>query len=69
MKKNMGLTDRTIRVIVAAIIIVLYLIGIFTGKLGVVALVVVTVLFLTSLISVCPLYVPFGISTCKRNNK
>jgi hypothetical protein len=69
MKKNMGLTDRTIRVIVAAIIIVLYLIGIFTGKLGVVALVVATVLFLTSLISVCPLYVPFGISTCKRNNK
>ena len=64
MKKNMGSSDRIIRAIVAAIIAVLYFTGTITGTLGIVLLVLAGVFLLTSFISFCPLYAPFGISTC-----
>lgn len=65
MKPNMGSTDRLIRVILAAIMAVLYFTGTITGTLGIVLLVLAGVFVLTSLIRFCPLYAPFGISTCK----
>lgn len=64
MKKNMGTADRIIRVIIAAIMVVLYFTGIVTGTLGIVLLVLAGVFTLTSVISFCPLYAPFGIKTC-----
>ncbi len=64
MKKNMGNSDRIIRFIVAAIIAALYFTGTVTGTLGIVLLVLAGVFLLTSFISFCPLYAPFGISTC-----
>lgn len=64
MKKNMGTADRIIRVIVAVIIAVLYYIGVIPGTLGVVLLVLAGVFLLTSLVSFCPLYAPFGLKTC-----
>ena len=64
MKKNMGNSDRIIRFIVAAIIAALYFTGTITGTLGIVLLVLAGVFLLTSFISFCPLYAPFGISTC-----
>ena len=68
MKKNMGSADRIIRVIVAAVIAYLYFSGIIAGTLGLVLLVLAVVFVLTSLVSFCPLYAPFGISTCKVKN-
>lgn len=65
MKKNMGTTDRTVRIIVAIIAAALYFSGTITGTLGIIALVVAAVFVLTSFISFCPLYAIFGISTCK----
>ena len=65
MKKNMGSADRIIRFIAAAIIAGLYFSGILTGTLGLVLLVLAGVFVLTSFISFCPLYAPFGLSTCK----
>lgn len=64
MKKNMGNSDRIIRSIVAAIIAVFYFTGIITGTVGIVLLVLAGVFLLTSFISFCPLYAPFGIRTC-----
>ncbi|MGA9269182.1 MAG: DUF2892 domain-containing protein [Lutimonas sp.] len=64
MKKNMGLTDRIIRVIVAAIIGILYFTGTISGTLGMVLLILAGIFVLTSLISFCPLYAPFGLNTC-----
>lgn len=64
MKKNMGSTDRTIRFIVAAIFFALYFTGTVTGTWGIVLLVVAGIFILTSLVSFCPLYAPFGLSTC-----
>lgn len=65
MKKNMGSADRIIRVIIAAIIAVLFYTGTISGTLGIVLLVLAGVFVLTSFISFCPLYAPFGLSTCK----
>ncbi|MEI8075360.1 MAG: DUF2892 domain-containing protein [Bacteroidota bacterium] len=65
MKKNMGTIDKTIRLIVAIVFAVLYFTNTVTGILGIVLVVLGAVFVLTSLISFCPLYLPFGINTCK----
>ena len=65
MKKNMGSTDRIVRILIAAVIAVLYFTGVASGTLGIVLLVLGGVFVLTSFISFCPLYAPFGISTCR----
>ena len=67
MKKNMGSLDRTIRVLAAIAIVILFAMKIVTGTLGIVLLVVAGVFVLTSLVSFCPLYAPFGLATCKVN--
>jgi len=64
MKKNMGSTDRILRILLAAIFIGLYVSGTVTGSLGIILLVLAGVFTLTSLISFCPLYTIVGISTC-----
>ena len=65
MKKNMGSADRVIRVLLAVVFGVLYFTNVVTGTLGIVLLVLGVVFLLTSVVSFCPLYLPFGISTCK----
>jgi hypothetical protein len=69
MKKNMGNTDRIFRIIIAAIFAVLYFSKTIEGTFGLVLLILGIVFVLTSLISFCPLYLPFGISTCKNKEK
>ncbi len=68
MKKNMGSTDRIIRVILAIVFAALYFTNTVTGTLGIVLLVLAAVFLLTSLVSFCPLYAPFGISTCPKKD-
>lgn len=69
MKKNMGIADKIIRIIIAAVIAYLFFTDVLTGTLGIVLLVLSGVFVLTSLISFCPLYVPFGIKTCPMKDK
>ncbi len=64
MKANMGTADRTIRVIIAAVVAILYFTGIIPGTLGIVFMALAGIFVLTSVVSFCPLYAPFGISTC-----
>jgi hypothetical protein len=64
MKANMGGVDRTIRVVVAAFVAILYFTGNISGTFGLVAMVLAGVFLATSLISFCPLYAIFGINTC-----
>jgi len=63
MKANMGSADRIIRIILAVVMGVLYFQGIVSGVLGIVLVVAAVIFALTSLISFCPLYAPFGLST------
>ncbi len=69
MKMNVGNTDRILRIIIAAIFATLYFTKTVEGTLVLVQLVLVTVFVLTSFISFCPLYLPFGINTCKNKEK
>ncbi len=65
MKKNMGSADRMFRLLLAAVMVVLYFTNVVTGTLGIILLVVAGVFVLTSLVSFCPLYTLLGINTCK----
>ena len=69
MKKNMGSADRIIRIIIAAIVGILYFTGTISGTLGLILLILAGIFVLTSLISFCPLYTPFGIHTCALTEK
>jgi hypothetical protein len=64
MKKNMGNADRTIRVLVAALIAVLYFTNTVTGTFGYILLAFGVIFLLTSFTGSCPLYSVFGINTC-----
>ena len=66
MKKNMGNVDRIVRILVAVAIIILYFLGQISGTIAVLALLLSGIFILTSFMSFCPLYLPFGISTCKK---
>jgi hypothetical protein len=66
MKKNMGTTDKVIRVLVAVVILVLYFTHVITGTLAVILLILAGVFVVTSLLGFCPLYLPFGLSTAKK---
>jgi hypothetical protein len=65
MKKNMGTTDKGIRVTIAIVIALLYFFNIVEGILAYILMALAIIFLLTSFISFCPLYAPFGISTCK----
>ncbi|MFN5422276.1 MAG: DUF2892 domain-containing protein [bacterium] len=69
MKKNMGKTDKIIRLLLAAIFIGLFMGKMVTGTLGIILLVLAAVFIATSWISFCPLYVLFGANTCSKNEK
>jgi len=65
MKSNMSNTDRVIRVVIAALFAYLYFGGVVTGTLGIVLVVLSAVFLLTSIVSFCPLYRLFKLSTYK----
>lgn len=65
MTPNVGSTDKKIRTfVVAPILVVLGLLLGPGGWLAIVCYVLAAVMVLTSAISFCPLYAPFGLSTC-----
>ena len=64
--KNMGTTDRVIRVSIALAIAVAYFTGVISGTFTIILGVIAIVFILTSLFSTCPGYMPFGISTRHR---
>jgi len=66
MKKNMGTTDRTIRILVAVIIAVLYFANVISGTLAIILLILAGIFVVTSILGFCPLYVLFGWSTKKK---
>ena len=65
MKKNMGPLDKLIRILIAVVIVILYFTHVISGTLEIVLLILAVIFALTSLISFCPLYLPFGLSTKK----
>lgn len=69
MKPNMGKADKVVRILVAIAITGLYFANLISGTVAIVLLVLAGVFVLTSFMSFCPLYLPFGISTRKKEDR
>lgn len=67
MTPNMGTIDKAVRIITALVIAGLYYAGILSGTVAIVLLIVAVIFIITSFMSFCPLYYPFGISTKKKD--
>ncbi len=63
MKSNMGVIDRIIRIVLAAVVAVLYFTHVFTGTAAIVLGIVGAIFVVTGIVGFCPLYAPFGLST------
>lgn len=66
MKKNMGILDTKIRIVLAVVIAVLYFTGTITGFYGIVILAVAVLFVLTGFVRFCPLYALFDFNTLKK---
>ena len=66
MKKNMGTLDRTLRIVLALAVIVLYFMGTISGVAAIILGIFALIFIVTSVIGFCPLYVPLKISTIKK---
>lgn len=66
MTKNMGTADKVIRIVIAAVIGLLYYMDVISGTSAAVMLGIAGIFILTSFIGFCPLYYPFGFNTCGR---
>ena len=64
MKKNIGKTDVIVRLVVAALLVILYF---FVGKvLGLIFVILAIILAVTALTGVCPLYYIFRLNTLEK---
>jgi hypothetical protein len=68
MKKNMGTTDKIIRIFLAVVLATIFFTKTITGTWGYIALALAGVFLLTSLVSFCPLYTVLGMNTCERKS-
>jgi uncharacterized membrane protein len=64
MKTNMGSLDRISRILLAAVMSVLYFTSTVTGVLGIVLFAVSGIFVITGLVGFCPLYTLVGFNTC-----
>lgn len=67
MKKNVGINDAAVRIVIALIFLALWGLKIVTGVLAIVLLVIGAVFVLTSVFDYCPLYGLFGINSRKKD--
>lgn len=67
MTQNMGTVDRIARSIFAVVVAALYFLGVISGTVAIILGVFAVVFLLTSAVAFCPLYLPLGLSTKKKN--
>jgi hypothetical protein len=65
MKKNVGNSDKLIRLSVAVVLVLLYLTDVVSGITGLIFLGLAGVLAITGTVGFCPLYGILGMNTCK----
>jgi len=67
MKKNVGTIDKTVRILIAVVMVVLYFTHVISGVLAIILLALSAVLVLTSLLSFCPIWRALGLTTNKKS--
>ena len=65
MKTNMGLADKTVRILLAIAFAILYFTHTVTGGWGILVLIAGGVFLLTAVAGFCPLYALLGITTIR----
>lgn len=65
MKKNMGSTDRFIRLFIAVAFLTTFYTDTVGGILGYIMVAIAGILIVTTFFGFCPLYSVFGINSCK----
>jgi hypothetical protein len=64
MKKNIGKTDMTVRLVLAAVLVILYF---FVGRItGLIFIILAIILAVTALTQTCPLYYIFRTDTLEK---
>jgi hypothetical protein len=66
MKKNIGSIDKVVRILFAAVVVLLYFTNVIFGTLAIVLLALSAVFVITSLLGICPLYMLVKVSTKKK---
>ena len=69
MKTNMSITDRTIRIVIAALVLLLYFFNFISGTLALVLMIIGAILAVTAIIGFCPIYALFRINTLMPHKK
>jgi hypothetical protein len=69
MKRNIGGLDKTIRLLIAVVIVILAYADKINGKLALVLLIFAAVLVITSIINFCPLWAIFKLNTLGKKKK
>lgn len=71
MKANIGSVDKTLRILLAVAVLVLYFTNIISGTLAIILFTLAAILVITVFINFCPVWHFLGISTRKNilNNK
>lgn len=64
--KNIGKVDKTIRIIMAIILMIIPFLIEFTTFEKVIVYIIAAIILATCVIGVCPLYIPFKINTCAK---
>jgi|OpeIllAssembly_1097287.scaffolds.fasta_scaffold317304_1 uncharacterized membrane protein len=65
MKKNVGSVDKIVRLLLAAVFILLFIFNAVPVIFGYILLALAVILILTSLLNFCPIWMMFGVNTCK----
>ena len=68
MKSNMSAADRAIRLILIAVIALLYFTGNISSALAIVLGVIVAIFVFSSFTGFCPIYYPFKISSIRKKS-
>ncbi len=63
----MGTLDKVVRIVIALVIAGLYFAEKISGTTAIILLSLAIIFIITSFLSFCPLYLPFGISTRKKD--
>ena len=66
MKKNMAIVDRIFRVVLVALVAVLYFTHVLSPVASIILGVLAVVFLLTSIVGTCPIYMLLGISTKRK---
>ncbi len=69
LEKNLGTLDKTLRITLSIITVILYCVGVIDGALGYILMVIAILGLFTGFISFCPLYSLFDISTCNKKTE